>query len=571
MVSLRPYQQQALDAILAAYRRGVRKQLVVMPTGTGKTVLFSALPKALFDRGPYKTLILAHRDELVTQAREKFLLSNPTLRVGIEKGDAQAHPCDDVVCASVQTLSGDRLKRFKARWQMPNLIITDEAHHAIAPGYGEIYEAYRPSPLLHIGLTATPARGDKVGLDTVFDELVFSISIEDAIANGSLTPLEGYKCVTTTQLTGIARSASGDFSQRQLAHAINTDERNAEVVRAYLDLAPGKKAIVFGVDIAHSKALAMAFAASGARSAHLDGSLPMDKRRRVLAAFSRGEIDILCNCATLTEGYDEPSIACVILARPTLSAALYTQMVGRGTRLAPGKTTCVVIDMHDVSKSRSCFSLPALFGAPPDFDLAGRDALETAKRVKRLIAEVPFADEVIESAHDLDLLERLPTSKRLQLLIDALRRVKNQRYLSVDLLRPRPVPQEVADAAAYTWHAIEKARFMLQLDDERLSISDNLLGQWDVYLEPQGMRPMRLGTFVKLGDAIARAERYARFMHERLLALVEKGAQWRDRPSTGLQRWVLRKHGIKVGKTENFARGEAQMLISLLNGMQSRV
>ena len=570
MIELRPYQQTAVNRVLEAFARGVRRQLVVMPTGAGKTVLFSALPHALFGQPPYRTLILAHRDELVGQAASKFARSNPGVSIGIEKGKDRARSDDDVVCASVQTLTPSRLVEFYDRWGIPKLIITDEAHHAIAPGYQHIYEFFGWNVLLHVGVTATPARGDRVGLNTVFDELVYSLSLEECIALKALVPVRGFRVVTSTNLKGLTRSG-GDFNQKQLAATVNNDERNGEVVRAYLDLAAGRKAIAFAVNIAHSQALVEVFAAAGVRARHIDGKIDLEERRGILEAYARGDFEVLCNCAVLTEGFDEPSIECVIMARPTMSAALFTQCTGRGTRLseATGKTDLLVIDMHDLSRSRSCFSLPALFGMPPNFDLQGRDALATAKRARSLMESLPAAEDVIESVHDLEILERVSPSERLQRLINAVRLAKNQRYVSVELLRPRPVPAGVAASAVLSWHALDETRFVLQLDGERLVVCDNLLGQWDVILEPKNLLPMRLGTFRNVSGGISCAERWARIHHGGETALLEANREWRMRPVTGAQKGALKRHGLKVPKDMQLPRGEASLLISALKNGQS--
>jgi superfamily II DNA or RNA helicase len=560
MIELRPYQRAAIDAVKDGIRRGLRSMLIVLPTGAGKTVVFSELPREIDARF---VLILAHRDELIDQAVAKYQRSNPNAVVGKEANVFRADAACAVVAASVQTLQGDRLREFLARKGIPDLIVTDEAHHAVSPSYTAIYEAIGASAT-HVGVTATPNRGDKIGLDTVFEEIVYAISLPELIAQGYLVDLTGYVVHTTTTLTGISRT-KGDFAQKQLAEAVNTEERNAQVVRAYHDLAGGKRAIVFGVDVAHSLDLCDGFRAAGYRAAHIDGKTPKDQRAQILAEFARGAVEVLCNCAVLTEGFDEPAIECVILARPTMSAGLYAQCIGRGTRLHPGKTSCIVIDMHDISRTKSCYALPALFGMPPNFDLAGRAALGAARKLAAIAPDCDLVGEVLLDAYSLDALEGCPPELRLAMLVQAIKEQNDLRYVPVELLRPRPVPQYVKDTATLNWFASDETRFCLRLPAEMITVEENQLGAWDVILAPSGLQPMHIGTHAGIAKAIAQAESWVRTQRPKDLPGVDLAAPWRAAPGTGAQRSRLKKLGVYTPRKHDLSRGEMSNMIEALS------
>jgi len=235
-VQLRNYQQEALDAMLKAERSGIKKQLVVLPTGAGKTVLFAHLPIVRNDSLPM--LVLAHRTELLQQAKNKIESMNPELSVGIEKAESKAGKAD-VVVASVQTLgrgNSNRIEGFEQDYF--KTIIIDEAHHAAASSYQKILNYFNSDYVL--GVTATPQRSDSVRLVDTFDEIVYYKSIEDLINDGWLCPLIGYRVKTDTDISDV-EITNGDYRQEQLAEAIDNPTRNTCIVNAFLDLASDKK------------------------------------------------------------------------------------------------------------------------------------------------------------------------------------------------------------------------------------------------------------------------------------------------------------------------------------------
>lgn len=336
---LRPYQEEAIAAIDRELGSARRSTLLVLPTGCGKTVVFADLARQYVAR-QQRVLVLAHRGELLEQAQAKLHSAGVAL-AAIEQADRRASREHDVVIASVQTLAGMRMRKFPVGHF--SLIIVDEAHHAAARSYRNILDYFASAKLL--GVTATPDRGDGKALGKIFESVAFTYEMRRAIADGFLSPLVARRIeVDKLDLSDI-RTHHGDFDQNELSKLLNEDENLLGVVKPLLEQAGDRKTLVFGVDVAHARALADTINAfKPGKAIALDGTAKPEERRAVLSLFRKGAFQYLCNCALFTEGFDEPDIACVALARPTQSRALYTQMLGRGTRLAPGKKNCLVLD-----------------------------------------------------------------------------------------------------------------------------------------------------------------------------------------------------------------------------------
>lgn len=354
MISLRNYQRECLDSILSSRGRGLTRPLVSLATGLGKTVVFSALTKELNKR----TLIVAHRDELIQQAKDKLQLVWPESgpHIGVVKGE-QHQPDKQIVIASIQSASRDnRLADLQAAGF--DLCIIDEAHHAAAPTYERLVRGLGflsddPSKLL-LGVTATPKRGDGIGLSSIFQEIVFSRSIAWGIKNGYLSPLSGRRISTRVSLKGV-QTQGGDFVAAQLSRTINVPGRNGLIVESYQQYAGDrKKTIAFCADVKHAQDLASMFIQAGIPAAFIHGRMVIDERRQVLRQFEEGAIRVVTNCAVLTEGFDSPMVDSILLCRPTQSEGLYVQSIGRGTRVSPGKQNCLVMDFVDASRHSLC-------------------------------------------------------------------------------------------------------------------------------------------------------------------------------------------------------------------------
>lgn len=309
----------------------------MLPTGTGKTLAFSWVARRLADNGK-RTLILAHRSELLDQAAAKLRAYG--LEPGLEQAGSNAAG-EPVVLASVQSLKGPRLDRLAQ--EDFRMIVVDEAHHATAPGYRAILDAFPAAQVL--GVTATPERLDGAALGDVFDTVAYQYEIAEAISDGWLVPIEALRIQTGAKL-GRVRVVNGDFHRGDLDDAYRKPAVVRGVVGPLLELIGERPTIVFASSVAHAAALAdeanrhragIAVAISGEDENSLRSTTVEEFRE------SSGP-QVLINCELLTEGFDAPRVSCVAIARPTKSRALFAQMVGRGTRLSPEKENLLVLD-----------------------------------------------------------------------------------------------------------------------------------------------------------------------------------------------------------------------------------
>lgn len=387
MTELRPYQRAAIDAVLAARRAGKRRLLVHLPTGAGKTVIFSQLARL----AKRQVLVLAHREELLEQAREKLQRAlGDAAVVAIERGATRAPANARVLVCSIRSLHEERLAKVMCGRDV-GLIVYDECHHAAAADNLRVLRqlgAFEPGFTgTLLGFTATTSRGDGQGLDEVFEEIVYSRSLPELIEDGFLAPLRGYRISTTADLRQL--SATGlDFDEEQLAEAVDIEERNALVARSIQELARDRRTIAFCVTVNHARHLAHALNALGVPAGIVHGAMSSDARAKALAEFREGRVQVLTNVGVLTEGFDDPGVSCVAMARPTRSEGLYAQCVGRGTRLHPGKANCLILDFVDLTELSLC-TLPSLFGTPRDLDLLGGDANEARREWLRIEFDRP--------------------------------------------------------------------------------------------------------------------------------------------------------------------------------------
>lgn len=386
-LTLRPYQAEAIEAVLAARRRGVRRLLVCLPTGAGKTVIFSRLAQ-LAQR---QVLVLAHREELLFQAREKLqhALGGAEV-VAIERGSERGARDAKVLVCSIRSLHEARLAEVMRSRQL-GLVIYDECHHAAADDNLRVLRqlgAFEPDFTgTLLGFTATTARGDGKGLEQVFEQIVYTRSLPELIDDGYLAPLRGFRISTAADLTRLATTGL-DFREDELAEAVDIEERNALVARSIQELARDRRSIVFAVTVNHARNLAYSLNALGVPAGLVHGAMPSAERAAALAEFRAGKVRVMCNVAVLTEGFDDPEVSCIAMARPTRSEGLYAQCVGRGTRLYPGKRDCLILDFVDASQLSLC-SLPSLFGAPRELDLRGEDASHARREWQRILFDHP--------------------------------------------------------------------------------------------------------------------------------------------------------------------------------------
>jgi len=382
-LSPRPYQVASIEAVETQFREGVKSTLVVLPTGTGKTIVLAILLlrfKLAQEGRRARGLVVAHRTELIAQNAAKCRAAG--LTTSIEQGSSRATRTSDVVVASVQTLQRSRLLAYAA--DEFDFIVFDEAHHAEAKGYQNIHEHF-PGALL-LGLTASPMRLDGKPLGNTFQTTAFTYDLRQAITDEWLVPIVARRVRITDVDMSAVKAAHGDLAKDELGAVLRDAKALQGVVGPLLQLAGTRRTLVFAVDVAHAHALAELLNKHKPGSAlALDGNTPEAKRRAVLELFRDGAIQYLVNCELLTEGFDDPGIECVALARPTMSVALLIQMVGRGTRLlgltyaescANGKRDVLLLDFVGNLRHRLATPADALAGVKLPDDLAAEVAKE---------------------------------------------------------------------------------------------------------------------------------------------------------------------------------------------------
>ena len=337
MMELRPYQQEAFENVFSQWDGGTHKTLVVMPTGTGKTIVFAKIVEECVRRG-YKVLIMAHRGELLDQAADKILKATG-LRCSVEKAERSClGEWYRVVVGSVQTLMNEkRLKQFRPDYF--DVIVVDEAHHSISPSYQTVLQHFGHANVL--GVTATPDRADMKNLGSYFESLAYEYTMPQAIRSGYLVPIKALTVPLKIDISMVGISA-GDFKVGEIGTAL--DPYLYQIADEMVKYCMDRKTIVFLPLIATSQKFMSILNERGFVAAEVNGN--SEDRAEILQDFENGRYNVLCNSMLLTEGYDCPAVDCIIVLRPTKSRPLYAQMVGRGTRLSPetGKEHLLLID-----------------------------------------------------------------------------------------------------------------------------------------------------------------------------------------------------------------------------------
>lgn len=390
VIKLRDYQREAIDAVFKAWAGGMQRPAIVLPTGAGKTVVFSALVREFREYRAHRTgwgqpkgkrvMILAHRDELVDQAIAKVRAIMPGVNVGkVKAQDNDVHA--DVIVASVQTLQSE--KRRMTLWETQRirgdvgLLITDECHHAAARSYSAIYAAFPNA--LQLGVTATMARGDGVGLGKVWEDVVYKRSILNLISKGHLTDVRVKRIDLKELDMGGVKASRGDWQAGDLGQALMEARADTAIARAYMEHASDRQGIVFTPTVETAWAACQALNSAGVASVAISGETPPDARRRAYDDYRKGVAQVLVNCMVLTEGFDAPWAEVAVIARPTQSAPLYTQMVGRVLRPWPGKKEALVLDLVGASANK----LRTLIDLEPGVVQAVRDGESLAEAVIR--------------------------------------------------------------------------------------------------------------------------------------------------------------------------------------------
>ncbi|MDY4813655.1 MAG: DEAD/DEAH box helicase [Ruminococcus sp.] len=413
-MKLRPYQQEAKDRVFDKWESGDKNTLVVLPTGCGKTIVFAKITEDCVRHGE-RVLILAHRGELLQQAADKIYKSTG-LKSAVEKAEDS---CIDswyrVVVGSVQTLMREkRLSQFDTDYF--DKIIIDEAHHVISDSYQRILDYFSSAKVL--GVTATPDRGDMKNLGQVFDSLAYEYTLPQAIKEGYLTPIKAVTIPLTLDLSGVSTQA-GDFKASDIDTAL--DPYLYQIAQEMKKYCSDRKTVVFLPLVKTSQKFKDILNNQGFNAAEVNGN--SSDRAEVLADFDNGKYNVLCNSMLLTEGWDCPSVDCIIVLRPTKVRGLYCQMVGRGTRLCEGKKDLLLLDfLWHTERHELC--RPAHLICTSD---------EVAKTMTDNLAEnagCPVDIEEAEQKASEDVIEQ-----REQALAEQLQKMKTRKRKLVDPLQ----------------------------------------------------------------------------------------------------------------------------------------
>jgi len=408
-MKLRPYQEEAISAVVGAVTVGrLQRVVVILPTGMGKTVVFSHLARRWKETdGP--VVVLVHRDELINQAAAKLHAVAPELTVG--KVKAGTWEMDrDVVVMSVQTVSrASGLERLSQLDRRGRLVIVDECHHASAPTWVTTLEAlgcFAPGGPPCVGFTATLDRSTGAELGTVFQEIVYQKDILDGIAAGYLVTPRGKLITLQAGLLDNVKVSGGDYQVGDLGARLEEVHAPAEVAKAYAELAGDRPGVCFWPTVATALEAAAALEDQGIPAAAVHGSMPLGDRRRVLQAFQDGDLQVLTNAMVLTEGWDAPRAEVCVIARPTRSPALYVQMVGRVLRPYPGKSEALVLDITGATTDHRLATLADLTSGRVAQVRDGESLAEAVERTAKEDAGAVWALEMSRSIQDVDLFRR---------------------------------------------------------------------------------------------------------------------------------------------------------------------
>jgi superfamily II DNA or RNA helicase len=365
LLKMRDYQVECVEAVERAWEGGMRRPGVVLPTGAGKTVVFShVIDRWRLRNHGRRALVVAHRTELIEQAAAKLRSVMPDTRIGIVKANRNdtLYP---VVVASVQTLAQERRRR---QLLDVGLVVIDEAHHGAARTYVDVLTHYGAlgqqdgQDAVALGVTATMVRGDDKALGEIWQDVVYSRSIAEMISGGWLVRPRGlFVRVDDLDLGGV-RKSRGDYSEAALGAALEDSLAPEAVAKAMVEHGGDRPTLLFAPLVRTAELFRDALRDAGFTAEMLSGETPADERARVLEAFRRREVQILCNAMLFTEGTDLPLVSCIVIARPTLNPGLYVQMVGRGLRPDIGKDDALVLDVVGASRKHRLAAPVDLFG-----------------------------------------------------------------------------------------------------------------------------------------------------------------------------------------------------------------
>lgn len=566
---LRPYQQEAVDNAVRLLSEG-KNCLVVMPTGTGKTVVFAeVINRMLGER--QRALVVAHRDELIRQARDK-IAEHTSLKVGIEKADFYAGG-EPVIVSSVQT-QDKRKQRFSRTAY--RLVICDEAHHTPARTWGEMIAHYSHAGCPVLGVTATPNRADEKALGQIFSAVAYEYWLADAVRDGWLVPLKQQTLVLEgVDLDGLKRRGKGanrDLSDKDLDLVLSEQKPLLCVARGILDHAGAKRTLVFSPGVRHARALAQMLNNAKPGSARVVwGELPEDERRTIIDEFKAGRYQYLVNVAIATEGFDDPGIECIAIARPTESQPLFCQIIGRGTRPLPrlvdgydspelrraaiaasAKPHILILDFTANSRKHKLVSVVDVLGGKMDERVVARAKRMTDAAAKR--------GEVIDPLRALTLAEQAIVREQNRKAAKAAQQAHDERQKWLKL--------ETGEVRWKVQTLNPFDRFNLVPEREREWNKGRVVDAVTAgYLRARGVDPSGL-TFTQ-------AEQLANHMRRNNLrngpvlpppapTPASPAGGWQAAPATNKQKWFLRHNGHTLAEVNKLTKAEASRMIGAL-------
>jgi superfamily II DNA or RNA helicase len=500
----RPYQAAAIQALTAGWQGPHNRLAVVLPTGAGKTVVFSNLIRECRSllKG-HRALVIAHREELIAQAAAKIRAICPELRVGIVKAERDEHQDVDVIVASIQTLAVERRRNAITGIGM---VIVDECHHAAAPTYMEVLDhfgAWRGVPVA--GFTATLTRSDG-GLADVWQNVVYRLDILDMISDGYLVDVRGKRVHIDGLNLDTVKTRNGDFQDGQLAQALDDSGASDIVADAYRNFAPDRPGVVFTPTVNTAHGMTAALNTAGIPAATIWGDMPKDERAATLERYRTGDLQVLANCMVLTEGFDAPWTSCVVIARPTKSAGLYCQMAGRALRLSEGKKNALILDVMGASTRHKLASIVDL----------------TERELDDIDDDKPLA----EAIRDADEAE---ASRKIQAAIE---------WEEFNLFDSSPTRWLRTDDG--TWFVpLTFSMFLFLVPGEQPGTYR--VRRWD---QPTGARAPQPDQEMPLPDAMVWTERQARALAPR--TFIHRAAAWRSGTPSSKQRGWCRFHRLPI-------------------------
>ncbi|KAL2061063.1 hypothetical protein VTL71DRAFT_9115 [Oculimacula yallundae] len=581
-IRLREYQEECIQAVLSYLNTGHKRLGISLATGSGKTVIFTQL----IDRVPPRnkanqTLILAHRQELVEQAARHCTNAYPTKRVEIEMGSMHASGTADITVASIQSIvSGSRISKFNP--EDFKLVLVDEAHHIVAPGYMRTLEYFglskaQPSSPALVGVSATLSRFDGLRLGAAIDQIVYHKDYIDMIGEKWLSDVLFTTVQTKADISRVKKGVGGDFQPSELSRIVNTEQINDITVRSWMSKAEGRKStLVFCVDLDHVAGLTNAFRKHGFDARFVTGDTPKPERSARLDAFRSGEFPVLVNCGVFTEGTDIPNIDCVLLARPTKSRNLLVQMIGRGMRLFPGKKNCHIIDMV-ASLETGIVTTPTLFGLDPNEMVDGADVDDMKSMLDRKEAEETRDEVAMRKVKPKDG-PKVPAT------------VTFTDYDSVfDLIEDTSGEKHINQLSPNAWICVAEDRYILtnstgsyiKLDsvkdantgEKRYLVTETVaLPRTGMGIKSQPyMKPRKIADALTLADGIHAADTFAQSKYP--FQMISRNQQWRNGPATDGQLAFLNKLRLKDDKltAETLTKGKAmEMITKLKHGARGR-